>query len=182
MSPPSWTSLPSPSPSYPSGLFQSPRLSSLSHTENSHWLSIFHMVMYVSMLFSPYIPPSPSPHPAPCPYICSREAYCYRLACAQFCLFATSWTTASQAPLFMEFSRQEYWSGLPFPPQGFFPTQRSNPYLGAPVLAGRFFTTKPTGKPVEGWSYLLPVTWPLLAFCFKVRSGWIVPLLFYWPS
>ena len=30
-------------------------------------------------------------------------------------LCATPWTVASQAPLFMEFSRQEYWSGLPFP-------------------------------------------------------------------
>ena len=39
----------------------SPRLSSLRHTENSHWLSILHMVMYVSMLLSPYIPPSPFP-------------------------------------------------------------------------------------------------------------------------
>ena len=30
-------------------------------------------------------------------------------------IFATPWTTARQAPLFLEFSRQEYWSGLPFP-------------------------------------------------------------------
>ena len=30
-------------------------------------------------------------------------------------LFAPPWTVAHQAPLFMEFSRQEYWSGLPFP-------------------------------------------------------------------
>ena len=30
-------------------------------------------------------------------------------------LFATPWTVASQTPLYMEFSRQEYWSGLPFP-------------------------------------------------------------------
>ena len=30
-------------------------------------------------------------------------------------LFATPWTVAHQAPLSMEFSRQEYWSGLPFP-------------------------------------------------------------------
>ena len=36
------------------------RLSSLSHTANSHWLSILQMVKYVSMLLSPYIPPSPS--------------------------------------------------------------------------------------------------------------------------
>ena len=36
--------------------------------------------------------------------------------------FATPWTEVCQAPLSMEFSRQEYWSGLPFPLQGFFPT------------------------------------------------------------
>jgi len=35
--------------------------------------------------------------------------------------FATPWTVAHQAPLSMEFSRQEYWSGLPFPPPGDFP-------------------------------------------------------------
>ena len=33
-------------------------------------------------------------------------------------LFATLWTVAYQAPLSMEFSRQEYWSGLPFPSPG----------------------------------------------------------------
>ena len=40
-------------------------------------------------------------------------------------LFAISWTVASQAPLFVEFSRQEYWSGLPFPP----PANLSDPGL-----------------------------------------------------
>ena len=39
-------------------------------------------------------------------------------------LFATHW-----APLSMEFSRQEYWNGLPFPSQGIFLTQESNPHL-----------------------------------------------------
>ena len=38
------------------------------------------------------------------------------------------WAAAYQAPLSMEFSRREYWSGLPFPPQGIFPTQGSNPH------------------------------------------------------
>ena len=38
------------------------------------------------------------------------------LSCIQ--LFATPWTVARQAPLSMEFSRQEYWSGLPFPAPG----------------------------------------------------------------
>ena len=44
-------------------------------------------------------------------------------------LFATPWTIAHQAPLSMGFSRQEYWSGLPFPSPGIFPTQGSNPGL-----------------------------------------------------
>ena len=47
---------------------------------------------------------------------------------AQSCpqLFATPWTVACQAPLSMEFSRQEYWSGLPFPSLGDLPHQGSN--------------------------------------------------------
>ena len=40
--------------------------------------------------------------------------------------FATPWTVAHQAPLSMEFSRQEYWTGLPFPPPGDLPYQGSN--------------------------------------------------------
>ena len=44
-------------------------------------------------------------------------------------LFVTPWTVAHQAPQSMEFSRQEYWSGLPFLLQGIFPTRVSNPGL-----------------------------------------------------
>ena len=59
MPPPTWTSLPPPSPSHPSRLLRSPGLSSLSHITNFHWLSILYMVMYISMLhpslfFLPY--------------------------------------------------------------------------------------------------------------------------------
>ena len=43
------------------------------------------------------------------------------------------WTVAYQAPLSMGFSRKGYWSGLPFPSPGVFPTQVS-------CIAGRFFT------------------------------------------
>ena len=49
-----------------------------------------------------------------------------------------------QAPLSMEFFRQEYWSGLPFPPPGHLPNAGIEPE--SPVflaLAGRFFTTTP---------------------------------------
>ena len=42
---------------------------------------------------------------------------------------ATPWTVAYQAPLSMGFSRQEYWSGLPFPSPGDLPDQESNPGL-----------------------------------------------------
>ena len=39
------------------------------------------------------------------------------------------WTVAYQTPLSKEFSREEYWSGLPFPTPGDLPDQGSNPYL-----------------------------------------------------
>ena len=42
-------------------------------------------------------------------------------------------TIARQAPLFMGLSRQEYWSGLPCPPQGIFLTQGLNPHLLCPL-------------------------------------------------
>ena len=62
-------------------------------------------------------------------------------------LFATPWTVACQAPLSMEFSRQEYWSGLPFPSPGDLPDPRIEPVSFAfPALAGGFFTTEPPGK------------------------------------
>ena len=44
-------------------------------------------------------------------------------------LFLTLFTVPRKAPLSMGFSRQEYWSGLPCPPQGIFPTQGLNPHL-----------------------------------------------------
>ena len=47
----------------------------------------------------------------------------------QVCLCPTPWTIAQQALLSMEFSRQEYWSGLPFPSSGYLLTQELNPGL-----------------------------------------------------
>ena len=54
-------------------------------------------------------------------------------------------TIASQASLSMGFSRQESWSGLPFPPSGKLPG--IEPVFLASALAGRFFTSLPPGKP-----------------------------------
>ena len=63
-------------------------------------------------------------------------------------LFETPWTVAHQAPLSIEFSWQEYWSELPFPPPGDLPDPGIKPIsLAAPTLAGRFFTTAPPGMP-----------------------------------
>ena len=63
-------------------------------------------------------------------------------------LFATHWTVAPQAPLSVEFSRQEYWTRLPFPTPGDFPHPGIKPVsLASPALAGVFFTTVLPGKP-----------------------------------
>ena len=61
----------------------------------------------------------------------------------------TPWTVAHQVPLSMELSRQEYWSGLPFPPPGDLPDSGIEPTsLASHVsyIAGRFFTSTPPGK------------------------------------
>jgi len=55
---------------------------------------------------------------------------------------------ARRAPLSMGFSRQEYWSGLPFPPPGDLPNPQMEPAaIVSPALAGRFFTAEAPGKP-----------------------------------
>ena len=67
--------------------------------------------------------------------------------CAQpiSCVFVTAWTVACQAPLSLEFSRQEYQSRLPFPTPGHLPDTGIEPTsLGSLALAGRLFTTGDT--------------------------------------
>ena len=69
---------------------------------------------------------------------------------------ATPWTVACQAPLSLEFSGQEYWSGLPFPSPGDLPDAGFEPLsLLSPALAGGFFTTEPPGKPLRGGGTVL---------------------------
>ena len=68
-------------------------------------------------------------------------------------LFVTPWTVARQAPLSMGFFKQEYWSGLPFPP----PWDTPNPgielmHLVTPkIVSGFFFPTEPLEKPQGNW-------------------------------
>ena len=64
-------------------------------------------------------------------------------------LSVTPWTVAHQAPLSMELSRQEYWSGLPFLTPGDLLDPGIKPMtLMSPAVAGRFFTTAPPRKPM----------------------------------
>ena len=65
-------------------------------------------------------------------------------ACVLSCiyLFSTPWTVTHKAPLSMGFSRQEYWSWLPFPSPGDLPNPGTEP--SSPALAGRFSTTRVT--------------------------------------
>ena len=59
-------------------------------------------------------------------------------------LFATPWTVAHQDPLSMGFSRQEYWSGVPFPSPGDLPTPGIEP--GSPTFRADALLSEPPGK------------------------------------
>ena len=94
--------------------------------------------------------------------------YCLRQSCVCVCvrthmhaqslshvqLFTNPWTAACQAPRSMEFSRQGYWSGLPFPPLGNLLDPGIKPMSPVSLaLAGRFFTTEPPGKLLVRYHY-----------------------------
>ena len=77
-------------------------------------------------------------------------------------LFVTPWTVAYQTPLSMGFSRQEYWSGLPFSSPGDLPQAGIKP--PSPALEGGFLTTEPPRKSLS------------LLFFVKLEE-WALPLL-----
>ena len=81
-------------------------------------------------------------------------------------LFATPWTIAHQAPLCLEFSRQGYWSGLPFPPPRDLPDPGIKPESPAfPALVGGFFTT-------QHWKALILYYSALSLLCFLLIVSW----------
>ena len=98
---------------------QSTELSSLSYTAAAHRLSLLHMLVYTKVKVKML---SPVP------------------------LVVTPWTVAHQAPLSMEFSRQECWSGLSFPSQ----RGLSNPGMepGSLALQADSLPSEPSGKPI----------------------------------
>ena len=70
-------------------------------------------------------------------------------------LFVTSWTEAYQAPPSMEFSKQEYWSGLPFPSPGDIPKPGMEP--GSSTLQADALPSEPPGKPHKVKAMVFPV-------------------------
>ena len=82
-----------------------------------------------------------------CTYICTTYKTKYMSVCVCVSwvqLFPTPWTIARQDPQSVGFSRQEHWSGLPFPSPGDLPNPEIEP---GSHIAGQFFTVWVTGKP-----------------------------------
>ena len=149
-----------PSPSHPSG---SSHCTSPEHPESciEPGLAIHFTYdnLHVSMPFSQIILPSPSPTESKRLFYTSVslllsliQGYCYHLSkfhvksLSRVQLFATPWTVAYQAPPSMGFSKQEYWSGLPFPSPGDLPN--SGIELGSPTFQADTLTSEPPGKPI----------------------------------
>ena len=77
------------------------------------------------------------------------------LSCVR--LFATRWTVAHQAPLSLKFSRQEYWTGLPFPCPEDLPDPGIEP--GPPALQADSLPSEPTGKLPGKWAWHWHLPW-----------------------
>ena len=73
-------------------------------------------------------------------------------------LFAALWAVAHQTPLSKGFSRQEYWSGLPFPSPGDLPDPGIKPVSPvSPALQADSLPTEPSGKPLDVVTLVFPV-------------------------
>ena len=100
---------------------------------------------------------------AMCMYVHTHINILYRETCvlAQLfrgsCLFTSPWIVVRQAPLFMRFSRQEYWSGLPFPSLDNFPTPGIEPASLAVSCFGRqiLYHWRHPGSPLSTYLLLL---------------------------
>ena len=122
------------------------------------YVYIKHYIFFCLTFSSSTIPilffSSPPCHPSPLPPSHSPflwECVCLHvlLSCVQ--LFAAPWTVTHQASLSMGFSRQEYWSGLPFPSPGDLPHPGVEP--GSPALQADAWPSELLGKASLGIQY-----------------------------
>ena len=116
-------------------------------SNHSHKPLAAFLTLHVSGLFALSGLGLPIPHPqAPLPSLVATGLFSVSVLSqlSHVRPFATPWTVAQQAPLFMGFSRQEYWSGLPFLSPG------DLPYPGievrSPTLQADALTSKPPGS------------------------------------
>ena len=124
---------------------------------NNMYLTFLHVTLWLNSSF---------------PFVCMPSPF------SHVCFFATLYTVAHQAPLSMGFSKQEYWSGLPFPSPGDLPDPGMEPTsLMSPALAGGFFTT------TAPWKTSFPLVPKSILFsgCTTVypfthwRTSWLTP-------
>ena len=83
----------------------------------------------------------------------------------------TPWTVTLQAPLSRGFSRQEYWSGLPFPSPRDLPNPEIEP--GSPTLQADFLASEPSGKLLTVWTSVSKV----MSLLFNTLSGLVIAFL-----
>ena len=97
-------------------------------------------------------------------------------------LFATPWTVAYLSPLSMEFPRQEYWSGWPFPTPGDILDSGMEPASSA--VSGRFSTTWTTWEAYvdakdKTNGFQVKPHYTFLPFCLRDFTVWLVSLIFH---
>ena len=85
-------------------------------------------------------------------------------------LFVTPWTVAYQAPPSMGFSRQEYWSGVPFPSPGDLPDPGIEP--GSPAFQAGALTSEPPGKPEKYVKSIYNLTYLSVIFNLITLTFW----------
>ena len=114
---------------------QSPKMS---HSRSSSWLLLILLLTWKWLLIGSFVKLSKVV------FVCVCEMYFVKCVCVQLLsrvrLFLTPRVVACQASLSMGFSRQEHWSGLPFPSPGNLPDSGIKPVCPRfPALAGEFF-------------------------------------------
>ena len=92
-------------------------------------------------------------------------------------LFATPWTIAYQPSPSMGFSRQEYWSGLPFPSPGDLPDPGIEP--GSPALEADALTSEPPGKPMTNLDCILKSRDIALPTNVSLVKAMVFPVVMY---
>ena len=103
---------------------------------------------------------------------------CYVFSCSVISDSFVAPGLLTRQPLSMEFSSQEYWSGLPFPSPGDLPDPGiTHPLLAVPALAGSFFTTVPPGKPQLSVTRLHKTVLSAVVSVLSFRSSDLVHLI-----